>query len=144
MRKIFYVLATTVLLAGCTTDSDIAVTGKQLQHQQFTLESVNGHPVTKSEPPMTLNFGETSTLFNHIKISGTLCNNFTGTATISGGQLTASGVVMTRKLCSDKQRNQLDTTLIDMLRQGAQVDLTETQLTLATAEQTLVYTQTNK
>lgn len=46
---------------------------------------------------------------------------------------------MTRKLCSDAQLNVLDATLSNMLRQGAQVDLTEQQLTLATADQTLVY-----
>ncbi|MSE29802.1 heat-inducible protein, partial [Escherichia coli] len=37
------------------------------------------------------------------------------------------------------QRNALDNTLSKMLRDGAQVDLTENQLTLATADQSLVY-----
>ena len=46
---------------------------------------------------------------------------------------------MTRKLCADPQRNALDNTLSKMLRDGAQVDLTENQLTLATADQSLVY-----
>ncbi|MDX6941219.1 heat-inducible protein, partial [Enterobacter kobei] len=35
--------------------------------------------------------------------------------------------------------NTLDATIDKMLREGAQVDLTENQLTLATADQTLVY-----
>ncbi|MCV4677265.1 heat-inducible protein, partial [Escherichia coli] len=37
------------------------------------------------------------------------------------------------------QLNTLDATIGKMLREGAQADLTENQLTLATADQTLVY-----
>lgn len=68
-----------------------------------------------------------------------MCNRFSGTAKISNGELKASDLAMTRKLCSDTQLNQLDATLSNMLRQGAQVDLTEHQLTLATADQTLTF-----
>ncbi|WP_223813326.1 META domain-containing protein, partial [Klebsiella pneumoniae] len=48
-------------------------------------------------------------------------------------------LAMTRMLCHDAQLNTLDATIDKMLREGAQVDLTENQLTLATADQTLVY-----
>ena len=46
---------------------------------------------------------------------------------------------MTRKLCTEPQLNELDQTIGDMLRKGAQVDLTEDQLTLATADKTLMF-----
>ncbi|KFD20314.1 heat-inducible protein [Yokenella regensburgei ATCC 49455] len=42
-------------------------------------------------------------------------------------------------LCPDAELSKLDHTLSAMLARGAQVDLTGDQLTLATADQTLVY-----
>ena len=53
--------------------------------------------------------------------------------------LKVKSLAMTRMLCHDAQLNTLDATIGTMLREGAQVDLTENQLTLATADQTLVY-----
>ncbi|MWT69156.1 heat-inducible protein, partial [Escherichia coli] len=40
---------------------------------------------------------------------------------------------------TEPQLNELDQTLADMLRTGAQVDLTEDQLTLATANKSLMF-----
>ncbi len=68
-----------------------------------------------------------------------MCNRFSGTGKVSDGELKVEELAMTRMLCTDSQLNALDATLSKMLREGAQVDLTETQLTLATADQTLVY-----
>ena len=88
---------------------------------------------------MDLSFGEKQPLLNKIYLSGSLCNQFSAMATVTNGELSAPDLVMTRKLCRNAQLNQLDATLATMLRQGAQVDLTESQLTLATADQTFVY-----
>ncbi len=44
---------------------------------------------------------------------------------------------MTRMMCANPQLNELDNTISEMLKEGAQVDLTANQLTLATAKQTL-------
>lgn len=68
-----------------------------------------------------------------------MCNGFSGEGNLSDGELKVEQLAMTRKLCADPQRNALDNTLSKMLRDGAQVDLTENQLTLATADQSLVY-----
>lgn len=46
---------------------------------------------------------------------------------------------MTRKMCANPQLNELDNTISQMLSNGAQVDLTANQLTLATAEHTLMF-----
>ncbi len=46
---------------------------------------------------------------------------------------------MTRMMCANPQLNELDNTISEMLKEGAQVDLTANQLTLATAKQTLTY-----
>lgn len=88
---------------------------------------------------MDLSFGEKQPLLNKIYLSGTLCNQFSGMATVSNGEVKATDLAMTRKLCHDAQLNQLDATFATMLRQGAQVDLTVSQLTLATADQTFTY-----
>ena len=55
------------------------------------------------------------------------------------GDLTAKGLAMTRMMCANPQLNELDNTISEMLKEGAQVDLTANQLTLATAKQTLTY-----
>ncbi len=55
------------------------------------------------------------------------------------GELTAKGLAMTRMMCANPQLNELDNTISEMLKEGAQVDLTANQLTLATAKQTLTY-----
>ena len=100
---------------------------------------MNGKTVNSNGAPLEVSFGEKQSLLNNIYLSGEMCNRFSGTAKISNGELKASELAMTRKRCSDAQLNQLDATLSSMLRQGAQVDLTEHQLTLATADQTLTF-----
>ena len=72
-------------------------------------------------------------------ISGVMCNRFNGEGKLSEGELKVKSLAMTRKLCADPALNELDGTIGNMLRKGAQVDLTEDQLTLATAEQTLMF-----
>lgn len=139
MKKIVFLLAAATLLAGCVYNSKVFTGGDQLQHHRFVLESVNGKPVQGEHAPMDLSFGEKQPLLNNIYLSGTLCNTFSGMATVTNGELTATDLAMTRKLCREAQLNQLDATLATMLRQGAQVDLTESQLTLATADQTFIY-----
>lgn len=138
MKKTLFLLAAATLLSGCVYNSKVFTGGDQLQHHRFVLESVNGQPVKDSGTPLELSFGEKQ-LLNKIYLSGTMCNGFSGTATIANGELTAPDLAMTRKMCSNPQLNELDNTLATMLRKGAQIDLTESQLTLATADQTLSY-----
>ncbi|MGQ7115968.1 META domain-containing protein, partial [Escherichia sp. TWPC-MK] len=66
-------------------------------------------------------------------------NRFSGEGKLSNGELTAKGLAMTRMMCANPQLNELDNTISEMLKEGAQVDLTANQLTLATAKQTLTY-----
>ncbi|WP_333496431.1 heat shock protein HslJ [Kluyvera sp. CHPC 1.251] len=139
MKKMLFLLAAAALLSGCVYNSKMSTGGEQLQHHRFVLESVNGKTISSTDAPLDVSFGEKQPLLNHIYLSGEMCNRFSGTAKISNGELKASDLTMTRKICSDAQLNQLDATLSTMLRQGAQVDLTEQQLTLATADQTLIF-----
>lgn len=133
MKKVIALTALCVLLAGCVRDGKVSVTSDQLVGHRFMLENVNGTAVASGENPPELRFGE------NMAISGSMCNRFSGQAKLSGGELTAKQLMMTRMACADPQRNELDTIIGSMLREGAQVDLTDSQLTLTTADQTLIY-----
>lgn len=135
MKKFIALTALSLVLAGCARDGKVSVTADELMHHRFVLESVNGKPVTPGENPPELNFGE------KMHLSGIMCNRFSGEGKVSDGALTAKNLVMTRMMCADPQRNMLDHTFSEMMNKGAQADLTETQLTLTTAEQTLIFKQ---
>ena len=130
MNKFAALLAAGMLLSGCVYNSKVSTNAEH----RFVLTSVNGQALPASQtPPPEISFGE------KMYVSGTMCNGFSGEGKLSDGELKVEQLAMTRKLCADPQRNALDNTLSKMLRDGAQVDLTENQLTLATADQSLVY-----
>lgn len=124
-----------MLLAGCVSSGTkkVTVQKEQLANHSFVLETVNGKDITPGAKPIMLSFD------GDLHISGNMCNQFTGQGKLSEGRLKASKLAMTRKLCVDPQLNELDATLSKILNQGAQVDLTEGQLTLATDSDSLIY-----
>lgn len=133
MKNVVTLIALSMLMAGCVSNGKVSVKSEQLQHHRFVLESVNGKPVTAAKNQPELSFGENMT------VSGKMCNQFTGQGKLSDGELKVKQLAMTRMMCADPQLNALDGVISEMLNQGAQVDLTANQLTLATAEQTLSY-----
>lgn len=133
MKKSVLVFLLGSLLAGCVKESDVAVTDAQLRNQRFVLQSVDGQPLPASQTPPELQFGE------KMQVTAKMCNRFMGDASLDNGKLKVSKMAATRMLCADPQLNALDSTLNDMLNTGAQVDLTASQLTLATATRSLVY-----
>lgn len=133
MKRVITLTALCVLLAGCVRDGKVSVTSEQLIGHRFVLENVNGTAVAPGENPPELRFGE------KMAISGSMCNRFSGQAKLSSGELTAKQLVMTRMACVDPQRSELDNVIGTLLKEGAQVDLTDSQLTLTTADQTLIY-----
>ena len=139
MNKYAALLAVGMLLSGCVYNSKVSTRAEQLQHHRFVLTSVNGQPLNAADKPQELSFGEKMPITGKMYVSGNMCNRFSGTGKVSDGELKVEELAMTRMLCTDPQLKTLDATLSKMLRDGAQVDLTETQLTLATADQTLVY-----
>lgn len=128
-------------LAGCVNPGKASVQPEQLQNHRFVLESVDGKAVKGTATPAEIRFSALSTLnpIKNIAVSGVMCNRFSGEGKLSEGELKVKALAMTRKLCTDPQRNALDQALGDMLRKGAQADLTADQLTLATAEKTLTF-----
>jgi heat shock protein HslJ len=133
MKKVVTLIALGLLLAGCVSNGKMSVSREQLENHRFVLESVNGASVKAAQNPPELSFGE------DMKIAGRMCNRFSGQGRLSDGELTVKNTAMTRMLCSDPQLNELDHILSAMLNEGAQVDLTANQLTLATAQQTLTW-----
>lgn len=133
MKKIVALVALSMLMAGCVSNGKVSVNRDQLQHHRFVLESVNGKPVAAGKNAPELSFGEKMT------VSGRMCNRFSGQGKLSDGELKVKEMAMTRMMCADPQLNELDHTISAMLKQGAQVDLTANQLTLATAEQMLMF-----
>ena len=132
MNKFAALLAAGMLLSGCVYNSKVSTGAEQLQHHRFVLTSVNGQAVNASDRPLELSFGEKMAITGKMYVSGNMCNGFSGEGKVSDGELKVKSLAMTRMLCHDAQLNTLDATIDKMLREGAQVDLTENQLTLAT------------
>jgi heat shock protein HslJ len=141
MKKLVAVTFLSLALAGCVNPGKASVQPEQLQKHRFVLENVDGKAITKTATQPEISFSALSdiSLIKNITVSGVMCNSYNGQGKLSEGALTVKTLAMTRKLCTDPQLNELDQAIGDMLRKGAQVDLTEDQLTLATAEKTLMF-----
>ncbi|HFT0376027.1 TPA: heat shock protein HslJ [Enterobacter mori] len=141
MKKLVAVTFLSLALAGCVNPGKASVQPEQLQNHRFVLENVDGKAITKTATQPEISFSPLSdiSLIKNITVSGVMCNSYNGQGKLSEGTLTVKTLAMTRKLCTDPQLNELDQVIGDMLRKGAQVDLTEDQLTLATAEKTLMF-----
>ncbi|EME8860431.1 heat shock protein HslJ [Enterobacter mori] len=141
MKKLVAVTFLSLAMAGCVNPGKASVQPEQLQNHRFVLENVDGKAITKTATQPEISFSALSdiSLIKNITVSGVMCNSYNGQGKLSEGALTVKTLAMTRKLCTDPQLNELDQAIGDMLRKGAQVDLTEDQLTLATAEKTLMF-----
>ena len=141
MKKIVAVSLLSLALAGCVNPGKASVQPDQLKTHRFVLENIDGKAVTSKATPPEIRFSAQPdiSLINNIAVSGVMCNSFNGQGKLSEGELKVKNLAMTRKLCTEPQLNELDQAIGDMLRNGAQVDLTEDQLTLATADKTLMF-----
>lgn len=141
MKKLMALSVISLVLTGCVNPGKASVQPEQLTSHRFVLENVNGKAVKNTTTPPEISFNALSdiSLVNNISVSGAMCNRFSGQGKLSEGELKVKTLAMTRKLCAEPQLNELDQAIGDMLRKGAQVDLTEDQLTLATADKTLMF-----
>ncbi|HAS1784251.1 heat shock protein HslJ [Enterobacter pasteurii] len=141
MKKLAAISLLSLALAGCVNPGKASVQADRLENHRFVLENVDGKAVNvgKMQPEIRFSAQPNISLINNIVVSGTMCNGFNGQGKLSEGELKVKTLAMTRKLCTEPQLNELDQTLADMLRKGAQVDLTEDQLTLATADKSLMF-----
>ena len=141
MKKLIALSVISLVLTGCVNPGKASVQPEQLKNHRFVLESVDGKAVKTATTQPEIGFSALPdiSLVNNISVSGQMCNRFNGQGKLSEGELKVKTLAMTRKRCNEPQLNELDQTIGDMLRKGAQVDLTEDQLTLATADKTLMF-----
>ena len=141
MKKLIALSVISFVLTGCVNPGKASVQPEQLKNDRFVLENVNGKAVKTATTQPEIGFSALPdiSLVNNISVSGQMCNRFNGQGKLSEGELKVKTLAMTRKLCTEPQLNELDQAIGDMLRKGAQVDLTEDQLTLATADKTLMF-----
>jgi len=122
MKKFLISAATLLLVTACATKGDTdsnSVTATDLQHHNYVLASIDGKIYRTKKNAMTPNiaFGE------NMNISGEMCNNYFGQGQLKNDVLTAKGIGMTRKFCSDATLNQLDQKISQLLENGAKVSL---------------------
>ncbi|WP_368541956.1 heat shock protein HslJ [Enterobacter soli] len=141
MKKLVALGLFSLVLSGCVNPGKASVQVEQLQNHRFVLENVDGKTVKTAgtQPEIRFSALQDLSLIKNITVSGAMCNSFNGEGKLSEGELKVKSLMMTRKLCTEPQLNDLDQAIGNMLRQGAQVDLTEDQLTLATADKTLSF-----
>ena len=139
MKKLIVLSVISLVLTGCVNPGKASVQPEQLKNHRFVLENVNGKAVKTATTQPEIGFSALPDISLVNSVSGQMCNRFNGQGKLSEGELKVKTLAMTRKLCTEPQLNELDQAIGDMLRKGAQVDLTEDQLTLATADKTLMF-----
>lgn len=117
------------LLAACgaknaAPDQASGVSKQDLVHHAFVLASINGNPFVEKERLPTLEFNE------GFRVSGAVCNRFTGQAELENGMLTVKQMASTRMLCADQELNRLENDFSRMLMDGAAITLAGKILTL--------------
>ncbi|MFK8257599.1 META domain-containing protein [Erwinia sp. AnSW2-5] len=133
MKKTMLLLLGAVALNGCsqTSHSDAG----QLANRLFALSAVDGQAV-KSREGMKPGIG-----FNEsLSVSGVMCNRFFGQGQLEQGRLIVPMLASTRMQCNDPLLNKWEQTLSVVLKEGAEVKLTEHTLTLTGSGHTLEYT----
>lgn len=95
-------IAAATLLAGCTAVVP-AGPAASLKNTSWVVTEVNGEPTLADFQP-TIAFGSADEVGGN---SG--CNNFGGTYTLTGTQISFGELMMTAMLCTDNGRNQQET-----------------------------------
>lgn len=129
MKKIYLVLLALPLLAACAgggsgTGTSAALTEAELMGQHYVLESVNGESFNSTFRTPELQFD------GKMRISGRVCNSFSGPASLKDGVITAPQLASTLMLCPDAKLNKLEQDFYGLLRQGAGASLENGKLTL--------------
>ncbi|MWN05289.1 META domain-containing protein [Gilliamella sp. Pas-s95] len=119
-----------LVMSGCHKSSKIQDTA--LMHHRFILISANGQHIPLDDQAELI-FGEKMT------ITGKMCNQFSGQVILDKNNIKGIGVVMTKMVCNDDQLNQLDYIIDQLITNGAEINLSNNQLTLKNHENELIY-----
>ncbi|NUF27112.1 heat shock protein HslJ [Gilliamella bombicola] len=118
-----------LVMSGCHKSSKIQDT--DLMHHRFVLISANGQHIPLDEQAQLI-FSEKMT------ITGKMCNQFSGQVILDKNNIKGT-VAMTKMLCNDDQLNQLDYIIDQLITSGAEINLSNNQLTLKNHENELIY-----
>ncbi len=133
MKKTIFILpliATAFAISGCNKSNNIKDT--DLMHHHFVLVKANGQEIV-SDKYAELEFGENMT------ITGKMCNLFSGKVALNDNVIKGAGLAMTKMVCPDKELNELDTVIEDLIVKGAKIELTKDQLILKNEDNELTY-----
>ncbi|MBL1377021.1 META domain-containing protein [Zobellella iuensis] len=132
MKLVLAATTATLLLAACA-GGGLSTTESSLQHQRWTLATVNGEPVDAG-------IGSDLAIGEHMAISGLAgCNRFFGSARLEQGRLKADPLASTKMACLSGSIQQVETAVLATLNQGAAVSHDDRQLTLTGSDYTLGY-----
>ena len=104
-----------------------------LQHRRFVLASVDGEPFSASRMP-EMTFDE------NFRITGQMCNRFTGQGILEKGMVKASQMASTRMFCADAALNRVEDIFSAMMTAGSAAEFADNTLTLRQGAHTLVFT----
>ena len=133
MKKTIFILpliATAFAISGCNKSNNVKDT--DLMHHHFVLVKANGQEIA-SDKYAELEFGENMT------ITGKMCNLFSGKVALNDNVIKGAGLAMTKMVCPDKELNELDTVIEDLIVKGAKIELTKDQLILKNEDNELTY-----
>lgn len=99
--------------AGSEASPVPVVKAEDLLHRHFVLLTADGVSYTTKEVQPTLEFQE------ELRVSGGICNRFTGQGKLRDGMLFVSPMAMTRMHCADTELNTLEANFSMMLEKGA-------------------------
>ncbi len=137
MKKLLSALLPVMFLSACVVYNDgskpSTLSYNDLQHHNFVLQSFNGKSITPQGSKMlNLAFNENQ------QVSGTLCNNFRGVATMSGNLMKAN-MASTMMACPDANLNAAEQALYKAFSQGARLTLNGQTLTIRQGSNTFIY-----
>lgn len=101
----------------------------------FKLATVDGTPYSGTMPAPEIRFS------GNTRISGKICNSFSGPAVLTDGVLKAPTLASTMMLCPDAGLNRLESDFHALLREGAHLTLDGDRLAVSGGNRVLVFTK---
>ena len=137
MKKFLSALLPVMFLSACVTYDNgyhlSTLSYSDLQHHNFVLQSFNGKQITpQGNKMLNLAFNENQ------QISGSLCNNFHGAASMAGNVMKGN-MVSTLMACPDANLNAAEQALYQAFSKGAHLTLKGQTLTIRQGSNTFVY-----
>ncbi|MCL1889341.1 MAG: META domain-containing protein [Desulfovibrionaceae bacterium] len=130
----FYV-ALLALTAACGKNpgGDYVITQEDLLHHRFVLVSSDGKNFSAKERIPAIEFNE------GLRVSGVVCNRFTGQGRLAGNVLAVDQLASTKMLCADPDLNELENLLTRMLSEGAELRIEGADLAVRQGGHELLY-----